>query len=154
MTPLSTYLVRETAISAAINCAITVGFFFAVFHGQAHPAVWGAKGLVVDCLPQGFMVGLMSTVPAMLLTRKRLAAGQVAPLEPMGRPPRRILTRSLVVAPVSMIALTVVAAAAAKATGSASLPFGPALALKLAASAIISIIVTPGAICAALAPKG
>ncbi len=154
MTPLKTYVVRETAISAVINSVLTVAFFFAAFHGQSAPQVWGARGLVVDCLPQGFMVGLMSVVPAMLLTRMRLKKGQVAPLAPSGFLPKRIVTRSLVVAPMTMIGLVVVAVVLAKLTGATSVAFGAALALKIAASAILSLIATPSAIRAALAPKG
>ncbi|MDB5438686.1 MAG: hypothetical protein JWM33_1113 [Caulobacteraceae bacterium] len=94
MTPTQTYLARETAISAVINTVLTAAFFFLVFHGQTAPMVWGARGLVVDCLPQGFMVGLMSVLPAMLITRKRAAGGGLNHVARRGKLPTGLWARA------------------------------------------------------------
>lgn len=146
------YLVRETAIGAVINLAIGTAFFFGIFGGQTEPQVWGAKGLIVDCVPQGFMIGLMSIIPAMLITSKRVKAGLYFDDLSAGRDflPRNVFVRGVTVAVLSMIALVAVAAGLALATGVQSLPFWVAFGLKCLPALVIPAIVIPPALVVAL----
>mgnify|MGYP007003175096 CR=1 FL=1 len=62
-------LLRETLISIAINVAITIGFFFAIF-GPRAPIAGSNFGL--DFLPQAFFVAFMGTIiPGLLIRRGR-----------------------------------------------------------------------------------
>lgn len=152
MTDLKTYIARESTIGSIINLAIGSAFYLAVFRGQTDPAVWGAKGLIVDCLPQGFMVGLMSIIPAMLITRKRVNAGLHIPTDmPGGWLPRNVFARGVVVALATMVGLVAIAAGLAAATGVQSLPFWTGFALKALPGLIVPWIVIPPAIRVALA---
>jgi hypothetical protein len=148
MTDLKTYIARESAIGSVINIAIGSAFFLVLFRGQTDPQVWGPGGLILDCLPQGFMIGLMSIIPSMLITRKRLRSGQPMPSAPTVRTflPRGVFLRGLAVALASMAGLVALAAALASITGVQTLPFWPAFALKALPGLIIPWIVTPPAI--------
>jgi len=152
MTDLKTYIARESAIGSIINLAIGSAFYLVVFRGQTDPAIWGAKGLIVDCLPQGFMIGLMSIIPAMLITRKRVNAGLTIPTEmPKGWLPKGVFARGVVVALCSMVGLVAIAAGLAAATGTQSLPFWTGFALKALPGIIVPWIVIPPAIRVVLA---
>lgn len=61
-----------------INIGIATAFFLALLHGQSRIALWGAGGIVFDCLPQGFTVGLMSVLPPSLITMSRIKKGNMA----------------------------------------------------------------------------
>lgn len=152
MTDLKTYLARESTIGSIINLVIGSVFYLVVFRGQTDPAVWGPKGLIVDCLPQGFMIGLMSIVPAMLITRKRVNAGLQIPTEaPSGWLPKGPFARGVCVALLTMVALVAIAVGLALATGVQSLPFWIGFALKSLPGLIVPWIVTPPALRVVLA---
>ncbi|MFN6980732.1 MAG: hypothetical protein ACK4NU_02265 [Brevundimonas sp.] len=151
MSSLKSYIVRETAIGAAINLAISTAFFFGLFGGQAEPLVWGAKGLIVDCVPQGFMIGLMSIIPAMLITSKRAKAGLHFDLPSRHSVlPRNVFVRGLTVAVLSMITLVAAAAGLAFITGAQSVPFWLAFGLKCLPALVIPAVVIPPALVVAL----
>jgi hypothetical protein len=71
------YLASETALSMAINAAISIGFAWLVFHGHDHVPSSGPGGLVRDAAPQTFMITLMSTLVPSLVTRKRMHSGHL-----------------------------------------------------------------------------
>ena len=71
------YLASETALSMAINAAISIGFAWLVFHGHDHVRTSGPGGLVRDAAPQTFMITLMSTLVPSLVTRKRMHSGHL-----------------------------------------------------------------------------
>lgn len=90
------YLRAEAVIGAAVNAAISVVFVLAIFHGQPRVAV---SALVLDALPQSFMVALMGSAVPTLITRRRLRAGAVAPLPPSGLTyPANVVARSVLIA--------------------------------------------------------
>jgi hypothetical protein len=152
MTELKTYIARESTIGSIINLAIGSVFYLVVFRGQSDPAIWGGQGLIVDCLPQGFMVGLMSIIPAMLITRKRVNAGLDIPTDmPGGWLPKNVFARGVVVALASMIGLVAIAAGFAAATGVQSMPFWTGFVLKALPGLIVPWIVIPPAIRVVLA---
>lgn len=76
--PVSRYVLRESLVSAAINAAISIGFYVAVFGRSDLIPVWGIGNLAFDNLPQSFAVALMSAlVPGLLarLAQKKGKAG-------------------------------------------------------------------------------
>lgn len=152
MSAFKAYAARESALGSVINLTIGSAFFLVLFQGQTAPSVWGGQGLIVDCIPQGFMIGLMSIVPTMLITRQRALKGLAPPAGPSSKAilPRSVLGRGIVVALMTMISLVGLAAVLAWATGTTSLPFWPAFALKAVPGLVIPWIVTPPAIRAVL----
>lgn len=73
----SHFILRESLLSAAINAAISIGFYLAVF-GRTDPIpVWGIGNLAFDYLPQSFAVALMSALIPGLLTRLAQKRGKV-----------------------------------------------------------------------------
>jgi hypothetical protein len=149
-----TYVRRETAISAVINSAIGAAFFVVLFGGQMMVNLWGADGLVVDCLPQGFMVGLFSVVPASLMLRMRLGKGLIqTSAETRSSLPRSFIGRTLLLSILSMLGLILVASALAWLSGQMAISFGLGLAMKMLGSALISVIITPVALRAMLSAR-
>lgn len=71
------YLIKETLISVAINTGLSIGFVFLAFHGRSRIMLNGAHGIIVDMVPQTFMVTLMSCLVPGLLTSSRHAAGKL-----------------------------------------------------------------------------
>lgn len=70
------YIRRETLVSAAINGAISVGFFLLVFAGVDPVPVWGVGNYASDFVPQSFMVGFMATLVPGLMCLRVIAAGR------------------------------------------------------------------------------
>lgn len=126
-------IVRETIVSIVINLVITAGFFFALFGlgGAADSWTYGR-----DFLPQSFMVALMgSLIPGLLV--RRGSGLRIAP----------VIGRAVLLA-VCALAVGLVAWGICARIG--SVPPGPALLIKLAYAAILSAVVTPIAVRAAL----
>lgn len=80
MTEAERHIAREAALSAAINGAISIGFFLAVFGGLSQVAVWGLGNYAFDFLPQSFAIGFMAALVPGLMCRKAFAAGRLAPV--------------------------------------------------------------------------
>lgn len=141
-----TYIIRETLIGSAINGAISAGFYLAVFHGQLAPAVWGGKGLVVDGLPQGFMIGLMSVLVPTLLARKAVADGKLERTGQGAGAPPNVVVRVLLGALAGLAIITGFSALLGLVTGAETVAFGTGLALKVAAGILLPWALTPAAI--------
>src|SRR5579859_6544248 len=71
------YIAVETAVSIAINVAISAVFMELVFWRSGTIALWGPHGLAIDFLPQTFMISAMSVLVPTLLTRRRVRNGQL-----------------------------------------------------------------------------
>jgi hypothetical protein len=72
------YIRRETAVSIAINVALSATFFIAVFGTGRDVPVWSVGGYVLDFAPQGFMIGLMATLVPRLAGTQGPGGGQGA----------------------------------------------------------------------------
>lgn len=73
----SSYLARETLVSALINGVISVGFFLLVFGGVDPVPAWGMGNYAFDFVPQSFAIGLMATLVPGLLCRKAITRGRI-----------------------------------------------------------------------------
>jgi hypothetical protein len=90
------YVRKESAISVAINAALSAVFAFIVFGGPAYATV---EDIAFDAFPQSFMIALMSTLVPTAITRQRLRAGTVQPLAGgAGFLPNNLILRALIVA--------------------------------------------------------
>lgn len=144
------YILKETVISIMINVLIGAAFFLGVFHGQSPVPLWSSGGVVLDTLPQGFMVGLMSVLPPGIITRSRIRGGKlVAHSGPSGAAAislRSIFIMAVLAAIAGMICLTAIVALLSTLSGAAAIPFGLGLLLKPLAGGIEAAVITPLAI--------
>jgi hypothetical protein len=145
------YLASETALSMAINAAISIGFAWLVFHGHDHVPSSGPGGLVRDAAPQTFMVTLMSTLIPSLVTRKRMHSGHLDAWlrgQPAGTPSpaSKIFLRALTLAIVAMLLGLVLNAAVLPLLFPAGLDYGKVFVLKAAYGAFVAAVITPLAI--------
>jgi hypothetical protein len=151
------YIIVETLIGMAINAAISAGFAFFVFGGRAAVGLWGTDGLALDFVPQTFMVALMSALIPSLLTRRRVAAGAIHARGAPSLLPRNLLLRALLLA---LLATTLLGGGATMILAvllSGPVPFAALLPFKIAYGALVSALITPLALQAALAgpiPEG
>jgi hypothetical protein len=90
----SLYVRKETLIGIAINAALSALFGFLVFGGRDS---FPPRDIILDALPQSFMIALMTTIVPTWLTRRRLRAGSVEPASAgASLLPRNLLARALV----------------------------------------------------------
>lgn len=157
MSPATRYIRTETAISVAINAALSALAFVLVFGLRGPVPVWGAGGLVLDGLPQGFMIALMSTLVPGFLTLRRLRRGALAPNALRdgalaARLPANLLLRALVLALLTALgAMAILALAGFLAGAPPALNWSLALCVKVLLGALLAVLVTPFALRAALA---
>ena len=145
------YLTSETAISMAINAAISVGFAWLVFHGHDHIPTGGPGGLVRDAAPQTFMITLMSTLVPSLVTRKRMRAGHLdawlrGQRGPSPVPARKIVLRAFLLALLAMVLGLGLNAAILPLLFPTGLSYGKVLALKAVYGALVALLITPLAV--------
>ncbi len=145
------YIPRETAISMGINTGLSMAFYAAVF-GRIDPVpVWGLGKWVFDFVPQGFMIGLMSTLVPGAITARRLSRGEVARLAGRSLLPRALGWRAVVIALASAAVSAAAMAAIAFACGLQALPMIAAATIKVGWGALLALVVTPIGLRAALA---
>lgn len=139
----SRYLTIETAVSGVINAVLSVIFFLIVFGRAEVIPVEGNPGLVVDALPQTFMVVFMTTLVQTLLTRQRLKKGQLQALDGRGAPlPANLFVRSLVIAVLATIVAGALHALLLPSLTPAEWPFMTALVYKGVYGALVGMAVS------------
>jgi hypothetical protein len=139
----SRYLTIETAVSGVVNAVLSIIFFLIVFGRAEAIPVAGNPGLVVDALPQTFMVVFMTTLVQTLLTRQRLRKGQLGALEGRGvRLPANLFLRSLVIAVPATIVAGALHALLLPSLTPAIWPFMTALIYKGAYGALVGMAVS------------
>lgn len=149
MTPLADYLRRETRISIAINSVLSLLFYVAFFRPFADVALaW--RGLGFDFVPQSFAITLMSVLVPGYLTRRRLAARTIAPLEGRSVLPRALPWRGLVLAVAAAGVGAAFGIALGAVTGGVVVHWGVGAAIKIAYGAALAAVVTPIGVRAAL----
>jgi hypothetical protein len=145
------YLATEVLIGAAINGVLSAAFVLLVFGGQSRVA---AADLVMDALPQSFMVALMSAVVPTLLTRKRVRGGVVPPLSPMiSWLPRNVGVRAICTALVVTVVAGIVHWAVLGPMAGVAFPFASVLIAKVAYGAALGAAITAWSVRNALADR-
>jgi hypothetical protein len=145
------YLASETALSMAINAAISIGFAWLVFHGHDHVPSSGPGGLVRDAAPQTFMITLMSTLVPSLVTRKRMHSGHLdawlrGQLGGSPAPAQKISLRALMLALIAMALGLGLNAAVLPVLFPSGLGYGRVFVLKAGYGALVALVITPLAI--------
>jgi hypothetical protein len=145
------YLASETALSMAINAAISIGFAWLVFHGHDHVPSSGPGGLVRDAAPQTFMITLMSTLVPSLVTRKRMHSGHLDAWlrgQPGGSPAPagKIVLRALMLALIAMALGLGLNAAVLPLLFPGGLAYSRVFVLKAGYGALVALVITPLAI--------
>ncbi|MDO6414143.1 hypothetical protein Q4F19_07100 [Sphingomonas sp. BIUV-7] len=144
------YLAAETSIGFAISAVLSLVFCFFIFGGQASIPVGGTGGLIVDAIPQSFMVALMSTFVPTLLTRRRVRSGAIPVRKARSRLPTHAMLRALLVA-CCAAGIGVLLTAIALLAGPDEWPFVTVATVKTVYGALLGGSVAALATCAALA---
>ena len=145
------YIATETAVSVAVNVVISVIMVFVVNRGRTAAPVAGAHGLLLDMVPQTFMVSFMSVLMATLLTRRRRRSAVLLPLSgPSPRLPQHAVLRALLAALfVTIIAVPILIMGLPARTPLLS-GIWHLLGFNIAYAALLAILITPPALRAAL----
>ncbi|MDB5699423.1 MAG: hypothetical protein JWN69_2227 [Alphaproteobacteria bacterium] len=139
----SRYLTIETAVSGIVNAVLSILFFLIVFGRAEAVPVGGNPGLVVDALPQTFMVVFMTTLVQTILTRQRRAKGQLEALGGRGAPlPANLFLRALVIALLAVLLAGALHALLLPMLTPPEWPFFAALAYKGAYGALVGMAVS------------
>lgn len=147
MSQRANYVVHETLISVAINTVLSIGFVFLVFRGQSRIAASGAHGIIVDMVPQTFMVTLMSCLIPGLLTRSRHVKGSLPwNLNINPAPLRHVFVRAITVALVVTCVVVAMCWGAFPHLLASGVGFLPLLVAKASFGAALSAVVTPWAV--------
>lgn len=122
----------------AVNTAISIGFAWLVFGGTSYVAV---SAVILDAVPQSFMIALMSVIVPGLLTSRRLAAGRIAPLA-VSVTPWPLAVRAIAVALVAALSGLALHAVVLKWWFPHMVGFATLLAIKTVYGATLAAIVT------------
>lgn len=134
------YVRRETAVSVAINGALSAGITWLVLGGLGAIPLWGFGNFVLDFVPQSFMIGLMGALVPGLLARRAAGGGGAT---------GAIVARALTFGIFAAAAGTTLAAGIATLGGAGTIGFAAALVIKIVYGCLLALIVTPRAVRAA-----
>jgi hypothetical protein len=134
------YIAREAAVSAIINGAISAAFFFLIHGGADAVPFRGPDGLVLDALPQSFMVAFMGTLVPGLLARRAMAAGKLGP--DLGIEAASIIRLAVISALLCAVAGVALVLAIALLAGSPGVQAEAAAPAKIAYGAVLGALVT------------
>ena len=143
------YIVIETLTNTGISIALSIVFALLFFRGQQRVDL-GSQAVVLDLMPQSLAVGLMSFLVPTLLTRQRRRSGKLEVLQGQHVFPRNVFLRSAVVGIVTAVVCTAAYAIFKPSPGLFIQPLSRFVALKGAFGAILSMVLTPVALFAAL----
>lgn len=142
------YVARETAISVVINVVISLLFVWLVFGGDAEAA---RQDVLIDFIPQTFMIALMGSLIPAAITRGKLNRGAVARIPgPPSRLPHNLFLRSLLIAVAATLVVGGAAAILTVALLGTSIDLETLTIVKACYGALVALIVTPPALRAAL----
>lgn len=144
------YLRTEMVVAAVISAVLSGVFVLLLFGGRDPVPVHGWDGLIVDAVPQGLMIALMSSLIPTLLARRRVAAGAVRPSGGTHRWPRNMVVRSGMIAIAAGLLSGVLHWMVLPAGGDAW-RFGAVLAMKIVYGGVLGAVVARIAVLAALA---
>lgn len=144
------YLRIEMTVAAVISAVLSGVFVLLLFGGRDPVPVHGWNGLIVDAVPQGLMIALMSSLIPTLLTRRRVAAGAVRPSGAAHRLPSSLVVRSGMIAVAAGLSSGLLHWILLPLAGDAW-RFGAVLAMKIAYGAVLGAGVARVAVVAALA---
>jgi hypothetical protein len=133
------YVAVETLISVVINTAVSISFAWLVFGGAASVA---SRAVILDAVPQSFMITLMSVIVPGLLTSRRIAAGRITSLAATAAP-WPLAVRALAAAVVAALAGLALHAVVLTWWFPNMIGFESLLAIKAAYGAVLAAIAMP-----------
>ncbi len=143
------YIAKETAINTVISMVFSM--LFALLFFRAHSDIdLGSRAVVLDMAPQGFAVALMSFLIPTLLTRKRRRDGALPARAGTHRLPRNALLRGALAGAIAAAVCTAGYAMLGPAPGAIIEPLNHFIMLKAVFGAMLSLMLTPIALDAAL----
>ncbi len=93
------YVLTEGMIGLTIGAIFSLVFALALFGGQVSVALWGSRSIILDALPQTFMIALTGTLVPTLLARWRIRHGILKPITTVRKfRPTNVVYRSFMVA--------------------------------------------------------
>ena len=137
------YVRLETAISVAINVALSGVFFLLVFGFAGPVPVWGLGAYVSDFAPQAFMIALMTTLVPGALARNALRRGRIEPSPPQSAAPSSLVLRALALGFLAAGIGTIGAATVTALFGADTVDWWSALVMKLVFAGTLAATVTP-----------
>jgi hypothetical protein len=139
------YIARETTVNVVINTMISAVFMKMAFGGRASINLWGPHGLVLDFVPQTFMISAMSILVPTLIARRRMRCGVMEPLRLLTLPPalQPLWRRSLLLAGTLTGVAGGIGTGLLTALSADPLTFWDVFPLKLGYGALIAAIATP-----------
>ena len=141
-TPASQRIIREAIVSAAINAAISAGFFLQAFDRSPRIPVWGLGNYAFDFLPQSAAIGLMATLVPGLLARRNMVGSGAAEWLPSAPSTGSILRRSATHALLAAAIGGALCAGALWAGGTETVGWASAFAFKLLYGGALGALVT------------
>ncbi len=151
------YLKSEVAINSIINAIISALFAWLFFRGVDVIPLWGAMGMAVDLIPTVFMITLATSLIATGMTRKKVRGGAILALPgsrsnyPFIRSwPSNIVLRSLMLAFMAAVIMVPPSIGAMMALSVTEMAFPPFVIFKVVYGAIVTTLVAPGILMAAL----
>lgn len=145
------YLRKEMLIAIVINSIFSAVFCWLVFGRSESIELWGLNGLAFDFIPQTFIITLMTTIAATLLTRMRVRRGEIA-AAPGGssRLPANVLLRAIMLGVIATVVFGGIGTALLAVTWSGAPSFGWVFTLKILYGALVAAVMSRIALRAAL----
>lgn len=143
-----TYLTKETIISCVISSFFSVLFFYIFFNGVSDITFGSVNKFTMDFIPQGFFLGLFSTLPPSLTTWRRLKKGDIVAGDDVSTLlPGNLFLRVLAAAIFSLLVLGgSIAIISAMILPEFTIGFYAAIVVKILFSILVAIVITPLAI--------
>ena len=145
------YVIRQTMVGVAINSSLSFVFAWLVAGARASIPLWGARGMAIDFIPQTIMMMFAMTLAVTLLTRRRIRMGELLPIDHAPRLPHNALLRALLVNVLTAAICCPATVAALHIADVRDLPVRSFIAMKVVYGAVVTFIVAPRIVRAALA---
>jgi hypothetical protein len=143
------YVAVETSIGVVIGIALSALFYWLLFAGVDRVR-W--EYLLLDAVPQSFMLTFMTVLVPTFITRRRIARGKIAPIDQaVIRLPSNFLFRALMVAGLAVVPGVLTTGVFLMLFASDGLAYPAALWFKMLYGALLALLVAPIGLQAALA---
>ena len=151
-TPFMHFLARNALGLAAFNAAMNAAYTAYTWRGQELLFLFDHRAVALDLANTPVVIALLCTLMGTAAVRRKLADGRIdtadapapGPLHALlQRLPRRIVTRSLVLALLAAVGLALPIWLALDLSGAIALPVGQAVFLKVAITIAMTLCIAP-----------
>ena len=155
-TPFRTYVAKDALFLAALNAAMNAGFAFYNWRGRAQLHLFDEMRVAIDLAFTPAIIALLATLLGTAAARAKLSDGRVevghvqAP-SALRLLPRGIVLRALLLAALATVSLVMPLWLTLAVSGIAALSISAALVLKVLITVVMTLLIVPLVIHAALA---